>query len=472
MIEEKDKDFSIYEVPLSLVNHGLDELIVNRLKLRARPLQMDDWHELLHRLRNPRHEISIAVVGKYAEHRDAYKSIYESLDHAGVHHAAQVRVGRIHSEEIEREGPERLLSGYHGVLVPGGFGERGIEGKVEAIRFARERGIPFLGICLGMQCAVIEFARNVVQLAGCPLVGIPQGHAASGDLPAGRPAERHRQGRDHAAGGPAGPAGARQQGSRLLRHRVHLRTSPPPLRVQQRLSSAVRGPRDAVRRHQSGRRLGRDYRTDRPPLVCGRAVSPGVQVAADRCPPPVRGFHRRRHSTSRDALRTSSRSQSVLRPRRQPFAAGPVPSLEYDVMSENAGEKPKIIVDEDWKSQVDEERSRLKQQADTPSPESTDAELPPLPPASFAWLVTTLATQAMVSLGQILDPLQQKPIVNLPLAKHYIDMLAMLEQKTRGNLDREEAELLETVQHQLRMAYVAMQNQPLAGQGHAAQDAP
>jgi CTP synthase len=121
---------------------------------------------LLHRLRNPRHEISIAVVGKYAEHRDAYKSIYESLDHAGVQHAAQVRVGRIHSEEIEREGPERLLSGYHGLLVPGGFGERGIEGKVEAIRFARERGVPFLGICLGMQCAVIEFARNVVQLDG------------------------------------------------------------------------------------------------------------------------------------------------------------------------------------------------------------------------------------------------------------------------------------------------------------------
>ncbi len=166
VIEEKDKDFSIYEVPLSLVNHGLDELIVNRLKLRAQPLEMDDWHELLHRLRNPRHEISIAVVGKYAEHRDAYKSIYESLDHAGVHHAAQVRVGRIHSEEIEREGPERLLASYDGVLVPGGFGERGIEGKVEAIRFARERGIPFLGICLGMQCAVIEFARHVVQLAG------------------------------------------------------------------------------------------------------------------------------------------------------------------------------------------------------------------------------------------------------------------------------------------------------------------
>jgi CTP synthase len=106
------------------------------------------------------------VVGKYAEHVDAYKSIYESLDHAGMHHHAQIRIGRIHSEAIEREGPERLLSGYDGILVPGGFGERGIEGKVEAIRFARERGIPFLGICLGMQCAVIEFGRNVVGLDG------------------------------------------------------------------------------------------------------------------------------------------------------------------------------------------------------------------------------------------------------------------------------------------------------------------
>jgi len=166
VIEEKDKDFSIYEVPLSLVEHGLDQLIVKRLELAAEALDLDDWHELLHRLRNPQHEIGIAVVGKYAEHRDAYKSIYEALDHAGIHHAAQVRIGRIQSEEIEREGPERLLAGYDGVLVPGGFGERGIEGKVEAIRFARERGIPFFGICLGMQCAAIEFARNVAGLPG------------------------------------------------------------------------------------------------------------------------------------------------------------------------------------------------------------------------------------------------------------------------------------------------------------------
>ena len=145
MIEEKDKDFSIYEVPLSLVDNRLDELIVKRLQLPARPLDLDDWRDLMHRLRNPEHEISIAVVGKYAEHLDAYKSIYEAMDHAGIHHRTQVRIGRVQSEAIEREGPERLLSGYDGILVPGGFGERGIEGKVEAIRFARERGIPFFG---------------------------------------------------------------------------------------------------------------------------------------------------------------------------------------------------------------------------------------------------------------------------------------------------------------------------------------
>lgn len=166
VIEERDKDFSIYEVPLSLVDNGLDELIVKKLGLSAEPLDLDHWRDLLHRLRNPQHEIAIAVVGKYAEHKDAYKSIYEALDHAGMHHNAQVRIGRIQSEEIEREGPERLLRGYDGILVPGGFGERGIEGKIEAIRFAREKQIPFFGICLGMQCAAIEFGRNVVHLGG------------------------------------------------------------------------------------------------------------------------------------------------------------------------------------------------------------------------------------------------------------------------------------------------------------------
>jgi CTP synthase len=166
VIEEKDKDFSIYEVPLSLVDNNLDTIICKKLRLPAAAPNLDDWRNILHVLRNPKHEISIAVVGKYAEHKDAYKSIYEAIDHAGIHHQAQIRTGRIQAEEIEREGAARLLSGYDGILVPGGFGERGIEGKIEAIQFARERGIPFFGICLGMQCAAIEFARHIVGLEG------------------------------------------------------------------------------------------------------------------------------------------------------------------------------------------------------------------------------------------------------------------------------------------------------------------
>jgi len=165
VIEEKDKTFSIYEVPLSLVDNGLDELVIRKLGITgARTLELDRWQDLLHRLRNPEHSISIAVVGKYAAHKDAYKSIYESLDHAGISQRAQIRTGRIQSEEIEREGAEKMLAGYDAILVPGGFGERGIEGKVQTIQYARENGIPFFGICLGMQCAAIEFARNVAGL--------------------------------------------------------------------------------------------------------------------------------------------------------------------------------------------------------------------------------------------------------------------------------------------------------------------
>ena len=143
VIEERDKDFSIYEVPLSLQSNKIDDLVLKRFGMQAGPADLDDWHDLLHRLRNPEHEVSIALVGKYAEHRDAYKSIYEALDHGGIANRTQVRVQPIKSEDIEREGAERLLAGFDGLIVPGGFGERGVEGTVEAITFARERRLPF-----------------------------------------------------------------------------------------------------------------------------------------------------------------------------------------------------------------------------------------------------------------------------------------------------------------------------------------
>ena len=164
VIQELDMEFSIYEVPIALREHQLDDLITDRLGLSAPEANLDQWKAMLHDLRNPQHEVNIAVVGKYAEHKDAYKSIYESIDHAGISHNTQIRIIPIHSELVEREGPDRLLAGFDGILVPGGFGERGINGKVEAIRFARERNIPYFGICLGMQTACIEFARNVVDL--------------------------------------------------------------------------------------------------------------------------------------------------------------------------------------------------------------------------------------------------------------------------------------------------------------------
>src|SRR5205807_6027667 len=113
---------------------------------------------------NPREEVSIAVVGKYIKYQDAYKSVYESLEHAGIAHSSRVNVRKVEAEDIEREGAEPVLGGVDGILVPGGFGYRGIPGKIEAIRYAREHRVPFFGICLGLQCAVIEFARNVVGL--------------------------------------------------------------------------------------------------------------------------------------------------------------------------------------------------------------------------------------------------------------------------------------------------------------------
>ncbi len=166
VIEEKDVEFSIYEVPLVLKREGLDLRILDHFRLPHGGADLSEWEAILETIRHPKHETEIAIVGKYIELTDAYKSIYESLDHAGIANGTRVRFRKIGAESIEGKGAEALLSGVHGVLVPGGFGHRGIEGKIEAIRYARENDVPFFGICLGMQCATIEFARNVLGLSG------------------------------------------------------------------------------------------------------------------------------------------------------------------------------------------------------------------------------------------------------------------------------------------------------------------
>jgi len=175
VIEERDKEFSIYEVPLSLVENKLDELIVEKLNLRAQGLDISDWRDMLQRTRNPTSETTIAVVGKYIAYQDAYKSIYESLAHAGSSQSTRVVVRRVDAEDIERDGAEKVLGGVDGVLVPGGFGYRGVEGKIKAVRYAREKGVPFFGICLGLQCAVIEFARNALGLENANTTEIDHG---------------------------------------------------------------------------------------------------------------------------------------------------------------------------------------------------------------------------------------------------------------------------------------------------------
>ncbi len=165
VIEEIDVARSIYEVPLDLARQGADVYILEMLDLHVRPLDVRDWAAMLAAQLNPESGVAeIALVGKYVSLKDAYKSVCEALTHAGIAHRVEVRIRRVESEDIEKQGCEPFLQGVHGILVPGGFGDRGIEGKIAAAQYARTRGVPFLGICLGMQCAVIEFARNVCGL--------------------------------------------------------------------------------------------------------------------------------------------------------------------------------------------------------------------------------------------------------------------------------------------------------------------
>jgi CTP synthase len=165
VIEEPDVTNTIYEVPFQFVEQGLDQLIIDRLRLDAKPLDLGPWPNIIDIIGHPLGTVNIGVVGKYSELQDAYKSIYEALDHGGVANQYKVKVTRILAEEVVSQGPESQLAGMQGILVPGGFGLRGIEGKIAAIRYAREKGVPFLGLCLGMQCAAIEFARNVCGLS-------------------------------------------------------------------------------------------------------------------------------------------------------------------------------------------------------------------------------------------------------------------------------------------------------------------
>ena len=156
---------SIYKIPAALHAEGLDEIVCRKLSLSPRPADLTTWRQLVDALVNPEHDVNIAMVGKYVDLTESYKSLSEALTHAGIHTRSKVRIHYVDSEVVERDGVGSL-EGMDAILVPGGFGKRGVEGKISAIRYARENGIPYLGICLGMQLAVIEYARHKAGLAG------------------------------------------------------------------------------------------------------------------------------------------------------------------------------------------------------------------------------------------------------------------------------------------------------------------
>jgi len=157
---------SIYEVPLTLKEQGLDDIVVERLGLSCNEPDLGAWKEIVAKIKNPKHHVTIALVGKYVELQDAYLSVGESLRHAGVFHQSKVNIKWIYSADLTMENLHEQLDGVDGILVPGGFGDRGIEGKILAAQYAREHKVPFFGICLGMQLAVVEFSRSVANLTG------------------------------------------------------------------------------------------------------------------------------------------------------------------------------------------------------------------------------------------------------------------------------------------------------------------
>lgn len=165
VIEAVDVKESLYHIPLSMEEQGIADLVCERLLLPQNPPDLAEWRRICETFTSPRYEVTVAMVGKYMNLQDAYLSVTEALMHGGIANNARVHIKYVDSESVEREGAEVYLSDVHGVLVPGGFGDRGIEGKIEAIQYAREHNIPYLGLCLGLQTAVIEFARNVCGLA-------------------------------------------------------------------------------------------------------------------------------------------------------------------------------------------------------------------------------------------------------------------------------------------------------------------
>ena len=234
---------NIYELPLILHDEGLDDVVceVLRLETSGADLDLTPWERVVALVETATQPVRIGLIGKYVQLPDAYLSVVESLKHAGFHHGAKVEVDWIQAEDVEGLLAAGRLADLDGIVLPGGFGARGFEGKIAAARYAREEGVPCLGLCLGLHAMTVEFCRNVLGLGRRQLDGDGPDHPAPGDRPDARPARRHRQGRHDAPRRLLRRARSGHQGRRGLRRAGRQRAPPPPLRVQRQLPGAARG---------------------------------------------------------------------------------------------------------------------------------------------------------------------------------------------------------------------------------------
>ena len=300
VIEARDVD-NIYAVPEAYHAAGLDDEVLAAFGIAPKiPPALQSWNVINERVRNPEGAVTIAIVGKYTGMKDAYKSLIEALSHGGIANKVKVNLDWIESEVFENEDPAPFLEHVNGILVPGGFGQRGAEGKIRAAQFARERDVPYFGICFGMQMAVIEAARNLVGIEEAnstefgptkePLVGLMTEWLRGNELE--KRGEVRRPRRHHAARRLSGGAEARQPGvGSLWRRDRDLRAPPPPLRGQHRLQGPARAARHALLRAVARRRAAGDRRIRGPSLVHRRAVPPRTEVAAVRAASAVRVVH-------------------------------------------------------------------------------------------------------------------------------------------------------------------------------------
>ena len=284
----------IYELPLALAREELDDRICEYLNIWSRSTDLQDWRRVSRRIKEPRHRVTIAMVGKYVDLKDAYMSLNEALVHGGIANGCLVEIKHIDAEAVEEKGAEALLDGVDGVLIPGGFGERGIEGKILAAEYARTRLVPYFGICLGLHVAVVEFARNVLGLNGANSTEfVEQCPDPVIDL---LPEQRKVTDKGATMRLGAYPCTLREGTlARGLWQGRDQRAPPPPLRGQQRLPRSVRGPGAGPRRAEPRQAARGDDRAPRgaPPLVSGLSVPPRVQEPPHRRSPAVPALRRR-----------------------------------------------------------------------------------------------------------------------------------------------------------------------------------